>query len=190
MKPPIPLNPTFFEHQEAFRAWLAHNHRDATELIVGFYKVKSGKPSLTWSESVDQALCFGWIDGVRRSIDEQSYCIRFTPRRADSIWSTINIQKVEALTRAGLMRPEGIRAFSLRKEERSEVYSHEQGTVELSSEYADRFKENSAAWDFFVAQAPSCRRATIHWIMSAKQEKTRWSRLEKAITASAQHQRL
>lgn len=106
---------TFFATQDDFRAWLESNYETATELIVGYYKVDSGKPSMTWSQSVDQALCFGWIDGIRRSIDFESYCIRFTPRRKNSIWSKINIDKVEVLTNAGLMKPAGLKAFNLRK---------------------------------------------------------------------------
>jgi uncharacterized protein YdeI (YjbR/CyaY-like superfamily) len=114
---------TFFATQDDFRAWLESNHETATELIVGYYKVNSAKPSMTWSESVDQALCFGWIDGIRRSIDHESYCIRFTPRRAKSIWSDINIKKVEMMTKAGLMKPAGLKAFGLRKDSNSKPYS-------------------------------------------------------------------
>lgn len=157
---------------------------------MGFYKVGSGKPSLSWPESVDQALCFGWIDGVRKSIDSESYCIRFTPRKPTSIWSAVNIRKVEALTRAGLMKPAGLRAFSLRKEEKSKQYSHENEGAVLAPAFIKQFKKNKAAWEFFSKQAPSYRKVITHWIMTAKQDKTRQSRLEKSIAASAQQKRL
>lgn len=180
----------FFENQGKFREWLTINHAIKTELIVGFYKIKSGKASMTWSESVDQALCFGWIDGVRKSINSESYSIRFTPRKSNSIWSAINIHKVEALIAAGAMRPEGLKAFSFRKEENSKIYSHEKETVELTEEFTKKFKENKKAWDFFITQAPSYQKVITHWIISAKQEKTRLSRLEKAIQESELQKRI
>ena len=181
---------TFFATQAEFRKWLKKNHKKETELIVGFYKVGSGKPSMTWSQSVDQALCFGWIDSVRRSIDHESYFIRFTPRKSTSIWSDINIKKIEQLNKSGLMMPEGQKAFDLRKENKSKIYSHEKKSVDLDSIYEKQFKKNKLAWDFFNAQAPSYKKVMIHWIMSAKQEKTRSSRLEKAITYSEQQKRM
>jgi uncharacterized protein YdeI (YjbR/CyaY-like superfamily) len=181
---------TFFESQYHFREWLEKNHLKETELIVGFYKVASGKKSMSWSESVDQALCFGWIDGVRRSIDKESYSIRFTPRKPKSIWSTINIKKIEVLIQSDLMKPEGLKAFALRKEENSSVYSHENEPVELTGEYLNKFKQNQEAWSFFNNQAPSYRKVIIHWIMIAKQEKTRFNRLEKVIVASRDKKRL
>ncbi|PIF63555.1 YdeI family protein [Flavobacterium sp. 11] len=184
------MTPTFFATQAAFREWLEKHHKKETELLVGFYKVSSGKPSMTWSQSVDQALCFGWIDGVRRSIDNESYSIRFTPRRSSSIWSAINIQKVEELTKAGLMTPEGQKAFDLRTENKSRIYSHEKEPVALASNYESQFKMNSLAWDFFNTQAPSYKKVMIHWIMTAKQEKTRISRLEKTIQISEQQKRM
>jgi uncharacterized protein YdeI (YjbR/CyaY-like superfamily) len=180
----------FFENQFNFRKWLENNHDKEKELIVGFYKVDSGKASMSWSESVDQALCFGWIDGVRKSIDSESYCIRFTPRKPNSIWSAINIKKIEALTNAGLMKPEGLKAFALRKEDKSNIYSHEQNTVELTTEFLHQFQQNAKAWEFFIQQAPSYRKVIIHWMMSAKQEKTKQARLEKTIGASEQQKRL
>lgn len=184
------LQPTFFATQDEFRDWLEANHASAKELIVGFYKVNSGRPSMTWSESVDQALCFGWIDGVRRSVDEYSYSIRFTPRRPTSIWSAINIAKVENLTERGLMRPAGLKAFSLRKDEKSGIYSFENEAVQLSDAFAATFKADSQAWEFFIAQAPSYQKATIHWIMAAKQEATQLARLKKTIDASHSRKRL
>lgn len=181
---------TFFKTQDEFRNWLESNHNKEEELIVGFYKVNSGKPSLTWPQSVDQALCFGWIDGVRKSIDKESYCIRFTPRRSTSNWSTVNIKKIEALTKAGLMKPAGLKAFSLRKENKSGIYSHENDTLFLESNYEIQFRENKKAWEFFMKQAPSYKKAIMRWIMSAVQEKTRQSRLEKTINESEQQKRV
>jgi uncharacterized protein YdeI (YjbR/CyaY-like superfamily) len=181
---------SFFATQASFREWLEKHHKKETELLVGFYKVSSDKPSMTWSQSVDQALCFGWIDGVRRSIDNESYSIRFTPRRSTSIWSAINIQKVEELTKAGLMTPEGQKAFDLRTENKSRIYSHEKEPAILDPNYESQFKMNSLAWDFFNAQAPSYKKVMTHWIMTAKQEKTRLSRLEKTIQISEQQKRM
>jgi uncharacterized protein YdeI (YjbR/CyaY-like superfamily) len=181
---------TFFKTQDDFRKWLESHHIKETELIVGFYKVDSGKPSMSWSQSVDQALCFGWIDGVRKSIDKESYCIRFTPRRNTSNWSAINIKKIEVLTKAGLMKPAGLNAFSLRKENKSEIYSYENDTLFLDPKYEKQFRENKKAWDFFMKQAPSYKKAILRWIMSAMQEKTRQSRLEKTIKESEQQKRV
>lgn len=184
------MTATFFETQDDFRKWLDEHHEKETEIIVGFYKVNSGKPSMNWSQSVDQALCFGWIDGVRRSIDEESYCIRFTPRRSKSIWSEININKVDALTKAGLMKPAGLKAFSFMTENKSKIYSYENESVFLDSDFEKQFKENEIAWDFFMKQAPSYKKAVLRWMMSAKQEKTRLSRLEKIIKESGQQKRV
>jgi len=184
------MSATFFETQDEFRNWLEKNHQKEKELLVGFYKVGSKKPSMTWSQSVDQALCFGWIDGVRKSIDEQSYSIRFTPRKTTSIWSAINIKKVEELTKAGLMTSQGKKAFELRKEEKSAIYSHEKEPATLDPEFEKQFKANKKAWEFFNDQAPSYKKVMLHWIMSAKQEKTRLSRLEKTIRESEKQKRV
>jgi uncharacterized protein YdeI (YjbR/CyaY-like superfamily) len=184
------MKPIFFRTELDFRKWLERNHSIESELIVGYYKVNSGKLCMTWSQSVDQALCFGWIDGVRKSIDADSYCIRFTPRRKNSIWSTVNIKKVEHLTREGLMKPEGLTAFGYRKEEKSGIYAFEKDAEVLDPEYERKFKQDKIAWSFFIQQAPSYRKGIIHWIMSAKQEKTRWSRLEKVIIESQNHNRI
>lgn len=180
------MKATFFKSQLDFRKWLEKNHLSAQELIVGYYKVVTGKPTMTWSQSVDQALCFGWIDGVRRSIDEDSYCIRFTPRRTNSIWSEINIKKVEELSKAGLMQPEGLRLFALKKDHQTKLYSHEKPLSELDPAFEKQFKKNKKAWTFFNAQAASYKKVMLHWIMSAKQEKTRLARLEKTIKVSEQ----
>src|SRR4249919_1448555 len=136
------MKPRFFKTQDDFRKWLEKNHETADELLVGFWKLGCGKPSMTWSESVDQALCFGWIDGVRKSIDQESYSIRFTPRKSTSIWSAINIKKVEELSKAGLMTQEGQKAFGLRSENRSGIYSHENEPVDLDPNYERQFKAN------------------------------------------------
>jgi len=184
------MKPLFFPHQQAFREWLEVNYLTAKELIVGFYKVGSGKPSMTWSESVDQALCFGWIDGVRRSIDNESYCIRFTPRRPGSNWSEVNIRKVEELSKTGLMKAEGLKAYNFRKERNSGIYSFEAKPLVLDSEYEQLFKSTGIAWEFYLKQPPSYRKATTHWIMSGKQEKTRLSRLEKLIEFCKNQQRM
>ena len=184
------MSATFFETQEEFRNWLEKNHKMQKELLVGFHKVGSKKPSMTWAQSVDHALCFGWIDGVRKSIDDESYSIRFTPRKPTSIWSAINIKKIEELTKAGLMKPEGLKAFELRKEEKSRIYSHEKDPVDLHPEFEKQFKANKKAWEFFINQAPSYKKVMTHWIMSAKQEKTRLSRLEKTIMESEKLKRI
>lgn len=181
---------TFFKTQDDFRKWLEINHEKETELVVGFYKVDSGKPSMNWSQSVDQALCFGWIDGVRKSINKESYCIRFTPRRNTGNWSEINIKKFEELTKAGLMKSAGLKVFNLREENKSEINSGENDTVFSDSNYEKQFRENKIAWDFFMKQAPSYRKAIIRWIMSAMQEKTRQSRLIKTIKESEQQKRV
>lgn len=184
------MKPTFFAKQSDFRKWLEKNHKKKKELIVGFYKADSGKPSITWSQSVDEALCFGWIDGIRRSIDDTSYCIRFTPRRPTSIWSDINVKKVEELTKKKLMKPEGLAAFKLRKEHKSKIYTYEKETATLSSEYEKKFKAAKKAWAFFISQTPSYQKVILHWIMSAKREATQIKRLEKTIAESEKQKRL
>lgn len=184
------MEPRFFATKEEFRKWLEKHHEVEKELLIGFYKTGSGKPSISWPESVDQALCFGWIDGVRKSIDHESYSIRFTPRKASSIWSNINIKKVEELSKNGLMTSAGQKAFDLRKEDKSGIYSHEKEDVSLDPVYQKQFMDHQTAWDFFESQAPSYKKVITHWIMSAKQEKTRLSRLEKAIDISKQSKRL
>lgn len=176
--------PIFFAKQIDFRKWLEENHERETELLVGFYKVGSGKPSITWSQSVDEALCFGWIDGVRKSIDKDSYCIRFTPRRPKSIWSAVNIKKIEELTKLGLMQPAGIAAFAKREESKSRIYAYENEPLQFSDEFEKQFEANKKAWIFFQKQAPYYRKLATKWVMSAKQEATRESRLERLISES------
>lgn len=178
------MTPTFFATQSDFRKWLEKYHNKATELFVGFYKVDSGKPSMTWTQSVDEALCFGWIDGVRKSIDEYSYFIRFTPRKPKSIWSAVNIQKIEELTKQGLMQPAGLASFENRKENKSKIYSYENAEVKFSSEFEKQFKANKKAWEYFQSLAPSYRKPSTNWVMSARQETTKLKRLNELIADS------
>ena len=184
------MKPTFFPTPAAFRKWLETNHASATELLVGFYKKDSGHPSITWPESVDQALCFGWIDGVRRRIDDVSYSIRFTPRKQISNWSAINIARVAELTRLALMRPAGLRAFEQRREDKSAIYAYENAVRTLDPVDEKTFRANRKAWQFFNAQAPSYRRVCIYWVTSAKREETRARRLATLINDSANGERL
>ena len=181
----------FFRTPADWRAWLEAHAADATELWVGFHKRGSGETCITWPESVDQALCFGWIDGRRQSIDSTRYRIRFSPRKASSIWSSINIARVAELDEQGLMRPAGLEAFARRREARSRVYSHEQsGEPELEAAQEARFKQRPEAWDFFQAQAPSYRKAALWWVVSAKRAETRERRLATLIEDSAAGRRV
>ncbi len=182
--------PVFFPTPAAFRAWLTRHHTTARELVVGFYKRDSGKPSITWPESVDQALCFGWIDSIRRSRDAVSYTIRFTPRRPGSTWSSINIRRAQELIAQRRMRPAGRRAFEARRENRSGIYTYEQRSADLEEPYVRLLKRNKAAWAFLKAQPPSYRKAVNWWIVSARREDTRRRRLEKLADFSAREKRL
>jgi uncharacterized protein YdeI (YjbR/CyaY-like superfamily) len=184
------MEPLFFENEIAFRDWLEANGENKTELLVGFYKLSTGKPSMTWSESVDQALCIGWIDGVRRSIDKESYCIRFTPRKPNSNWSAVNIKKVEELIVSGQMTPAGLKLFELRKESKSEVYSYENRTEAFAPNIETRFRQNEKAWEYFSNQAPSYRKTVIYWIMSAKQEATFEKRFTQLVSVCEDGKRL
>ncbi len=178
------MKPIFFSKQSDLRKWFTKNHKKETELHVGFYKVGSGKPSITWPQSVDEALCFGWIDGVGRSIDKESYQVRFTPRKPGSIWSAININKVELLIKQGLMKPEGLAAFEKRKEERSRVYTHENEAMKFSAPFLKQFKANKKAWAWFQLLAPSYKKLSTNWVMGAKQEATKIKRLNQLIAES------
>ncbi|RYD51943.1 MAG: bacteriocin-protection protein [Sphingobacteriales bacterium] len=178
------MAPIFFASPLEFRNWLNQHHATESELLVGFYKVGSKKPTLTWSESVDEALCFGWIDGVRTSIDADRYQIRFTPRKKGSIWSRVNIRKVALLTEQGRMQPAGTAAFEARQDAKSEVYAFEQETVTLTPEQEMQFAAHEAAWTYFNALAPSYRKTAIHWVTTAKQEATRHKRLLQIIADS------
>ena len=179
------MDVTFFESPSAFRTWLEQNHDTAQELWVGFHTKSTGRPSITWPESVDEALCFGWIDGVRKSIDENSYKIRFTPRKPGSIWSAVNIKRVGELTQLGRMQPAGLKAFEKRIEKQSGLYSYE-NAVELDDAYEQQFRANQKAWDFFQTRPASYRRAAIWWIVTAKKEETKLKRLATLIKDSEQ----
>ncbi|MEA2406207.1 MAG: hypothetical protein QOE69_326 [Thermoleophilaceae bacterium] len=169
---------------DEFRAWLEANHDTATELEVVFFKKGRGKPSMSWSESVDQALCFGWIDGVRRGRDDESYTIRFTPRKPRSTWSNVNVAKVAELKKRGLMRPAGLAAFDRRSADNTGVYSFERDT-KLDPEYEARLRANKAAAEYFDSRPPWYRRTAVHLVMSAKRVETRVRRLERLIDDSA-----
>jgi uncharacterized protein YdeI (YjbR/CyaY-like superfamily) len=180
------MEPKFFATPAAWRHWLQKRHDQEKELLVGFYKKDSGKPSITWPESVDVALCFGWIDGVRRSVDDVSYSIRFTPRKARSIWSAVNVKRVQELTKQGFMHPAGIKAFEARQEERSGIYAFEQQSVEFESSQERQFRANGDAWKFFRSQPPWYQRTATWWVVSAKREETKKKRLAILIKDSAE----
>jgi uncharacterized protein YdeI (YjbR/CyaY-like superfamily) len=186
------MKPRFFRTASDFRKWLERHHKTTPELLVGFHKKGSGKPSITWPESVDEALCFGWIDGVRRTIDDASYVIRFTPRRPRSNWSRINVKRAEELTKLGRMRPRGLAAFEARDPNPSGLYSYEQRKKyqTLAAPYEAKLKENKKAWAFFEAQPPGYRRTASLWVMSAKKEETRLRRLATLIDESAHERRI
>ena len=180
------VDPTFFAAPADFRAWLEEHHAAESELLVGFYKKGSGRPSITWPESVDEALCFGWIDGVRRSLGDEAYSIRFTPRKRRSIWSVVNVRRARELIEEGRMRPAGLAAFEARTQERSGVYSFEQKDgVAFDEAQARRFQADAKAWEFFQAQPPWYRRTATWWVISAKKEETRAKRLATLIEDSA-----
>ena len=175
----------YFESPAAFRRWLAANHDTASELVVGFHKAHTAKPSLTWPESVDEALCFGWIDGVRHRVDEDRYTIRFTPRRRNSLWSFVNVRRVKALTEQRRMQPAGLAAFEARRAERGGAYSFEQPLTKLTPAEIRTFKANKPAWRFFEEQPPGYRKTAVFWVTSAKKPETRTRRLATLIADSA-----
>jgi len=178
--------PRFFKTAAALRKWLEKNHDKLDEQWVGFYKVGTGKASINWQQSVDEALCFGWIDGLRKKVDEEAYKIRFTPRRKRSVWSAKNIASANELIAAGRMRPPGLRAFKERTEDKSGAGSNEQKEkLALGPEYEKLFKKNRAAWAYYQEQAPWYRRTSARWVMAAKKEETRWRRLGQLIEHSA-----
>ena len=185
------MKPKFFATPADFRAWLETHHETAKELLVGFHKKGTGKPSITWPESVDEALCFGWIDGVRHSLNEISYSIRFTPRRPTSIWSAINVARVAELTKQRRMRPAGDRAFAARTPERTGVYSFERlEAAKLTKAQEKTLRANRKAAAFFDAQPPGYRKVVTHWVVSAKREETRERRLQRLIADSAAGRRI
>jgi uncharacterized protein YdeI (YjbR/CyaY-like superfamily) len=185
------VEPLFFATSDEFRAWLEQHHASEREVFVGFHKKGSGKPSMTWVEAVREALCFGWIDGVRRSLDDERYVNRFTPRRPGSNWSAINVRHVEELIAEGRMTPAGLAAFEARSAKRTGVYSYEQRhEAKLDAAQERRFRSNPAAWEFFQSQPPGYRQTAIYWVMSAKREETRERRLATLIDDSAHGRRI
>jgi uncharacterized protein YdeI (YjbR/CyaY-like superfamily) len=184
------MQPKFFTTPEQFRQWLEKNHDSATELLIGFHKKASGKKSITYAEALDEALCFGWIDGVRKSLNETSYVQRFTPRKPRSIWSNINVNHVERLKKAGRMHPAGLDAYARRDPERTGIYSFENRPRELDPEYEKMFRQNKAAWKFFQEQPSGYKRLLIFRTMSAKKEETRLRRLKQLIEYSERGERM
>ena len=184
-------SPTFFAAPAAFRQWLQAHAASSSELIVGFHKVASGQACMTWSESVDEALCFGWIDGVRRRIDDHTYSIRFTPRKPSSIWSAVNIAKMEQLQTAGRMTPTGLQAFARRKADKSAIYSHEQAAPpELPAPQLREFQRHKKAWQFFDATPPGYKKTLLHWVTSAKRPETQAARFAQLLAACVAGERL
>lgn len=179
------MEPKFFETQEAFRDWLEAHHQSEAELWVGYFKKATKIPSITWPESVSEALCYGWIDGIRKSIDDKRYRVRFTPRKPKSIWSAANLNQVAELIKENRMKPMGIAAFERREAAKSEIYVYEQKNVQFDKEYEVEIQNNPEAWSFFDQLAPSYKRQSIWWVMSAKREETRLKRLVVLIESSA-----
>ena len=188
---PPPPTPTFFATPNAFRAWLAAHHDSAAELWVGFHKKGTGAPSLTWPESVDEALCYGWIDGIRKSLGAERYTIRFTPRKPRSNWSAVNVARVAELTALGRMTPAGLAAFERRAPERTGIYAYEQRkTAALAPAEERAFRAERAAWRFFERQPPSYRQLALWWVVTAKREETRRRRLAELVAVCARGERL
>jgi uncharacterized protein YdeI (YjbR/CyaY-like superfamily) len=185
------VKPQFFATPAEFGAWLEENHEAEPELVVGFHKKGSGRPSITWAESVEQALRFGWIDGIRRSLGDDSYTIRFTPRKPSSNWSEINVATVERLKAEGLLAPAGLRAYEARRPERTGVYSFERRkAAKLPRHLEQRFRAAKAAWDWFSARPPGYRRTATHWVVSAKRDETRERRLQTLIECSSEGRKI
>jgi uncharacterized protein YdeI (YjbR/CyaY-like superfamily) len=184
------VKPTFFPAAKEFRKWLEEHHAAARELWVGFYKKSTGRASIAWPESVDEALCVGWIDGIRKSVDESSYVIRFTPRKPRSTWSAVNIRRARALTVEGRMHPAGLHAFEARRENRSGIYSYEQRRDDLEEPYRSALRKHKLAWAFFRSQPPSYRKTAGWWVVSAKREETREKRLAALVEHSAGGRRI
>ena len=185
------MSPVFFDAAEHFRAWLQDHHATATELVVGFRKVATGRTNMSWSESVDEALCFGWIDGVRKRIDDDAYQIRFTPRRDGSTWSLVNVRKVQALSAQGRMQPAGLAAYEARRPEKTGIYAFEREKVaELAADEIRAFKKHRDAWRYFEGAPPGYRKVITHWVTSAKRADTRARRLEQLIQACAGQRRI
>lgn len=178
---PAPSNIRYFRSAAEFRRWLEKNHERAAELWVGFYKKASGRKGITYKEAVDQALCYGWIDGILNRVDDESYTHRFTPRKPTSTWSNVNIKRVAELKKEGLMAPAGLAAFGRRTKENSGVYGHENPAAAFSAAFAKRFRAQRDAWTYFQAQTPSYRKLATNWVMTAKREETRERRMAALI---------
>lgn len=183
------MKSTYFPNSAGFRAWLTENHATCTELIVGFYKRDSGTPSITYSEALDQALCFGWIDGVRKSVDAASYTIRFTPRKPKSYWSAVNTKRAKELIKLGMMQSPGLKAFEARDQATTKRYSFERRNAKFPRAYSKQFRSNPGAWAFFQSQPPYYKRVATWWVISAKQEETRFRRLQTLIDVSSHNRR-
>lgn len=181
---------TFFPSRTELRRWLAKNHAGARELVVGFYKTHTRRPSITWPDLVKEVLCFGWIDGVRHSLDSDRYTIRITPRKPDSNWSNVNVRLVAELTRLKLMTPAGLSAFAARSAKRTGIYSFENKPKKLPPSYEKPFKANARAWAFFRGQAPWYQRTMAFYVLDAKKEETRLKRLARLIKDSAAGRRV
>ena len=184
------MKPKFFTTPEKFRQWLEKNHASADELEIGFYKKSSGKKSITYKEALDEALCFGWIDGVKRSLDETSYQQRFTPRRARSIWSLVNVKHVERLKKEGKMHAAGLAAYEQRDPKRTGIYAFENAPREISAEYEKEFRKTKGAWEYFQTYPPYLKKTVSYWVMSAKKEETRSARLQRLIESCARGERI
>ncbi|MBX3047952.1 MAG: YdeI/OmpD-associated family protein [Anaerolineales bacterium] len=184
------MDPIFFASPAEFGDWLWANHAKAREVLVGYYKVGTGKPSLTWEQSVDEALCYGWIDGVRKSLGAESYTIRFTPRKAGSIWSNKNIASAERLISTGRMQPPGLAAYQARRAERSGIYSFEQVETGWGTKLEAEFQAHPTAWEFFNQQPAGYQRTMQHWVTSAKREETQLKRLARLIELSVEGRRV
>ena len=180
----------FFRSGSEFRKWLEKNHSKSDELWIGFYRKDSGRGGMSYPQALDEALCYGWIDGIRKKLDERSYTTRFTPRKPKSIWSNVNIKHIARLTRDGRMMPAGIAAYSARDDSRTGVYSFERTIAELEPLMIGEFKRTPGAWKYFEAQPPYYRRIASWWVISARKDETRARRLAKLIEHSARKERL
>jgi uncharacterized protein YdeI (YjbR/CyaY-like superfamily) len=187
---PTTMPPTFFQSAAAFHSWLEKNHNKTQELLVGFYRKDSGKAGITYAEALDEALCFGWIDGIRKRFDESSYTVRFTPRKRDSIWSAVNTKRVGELMKLGRMHTAGQKVFDGRDKTKSNLYSYERAACKLDGAFEKKFRANKRAWDFYQLQPPGYRRTSAWWVISAKQEETRQRRLAQLIEDSANGRRI
>ena len=191
MSPLEATDPTFFATSDEWRAWLERHHDSAPELWVGFHRKATGRPSITWPEAVDQALCFGWIDGIRKRVDGERYAIRFTPRRRTSVWSNVNLARIEELLGRGLVHPAGLAAHGARRAAKSGIYAYEQrGTARLPAPMERELKRNAKAWKFFHGQPQGYQRIASWWVISAKKEETRRRRLAALIADSAAGRRI